>query len=97
MKTERNIGQEILAGINELKAGRVGRKHVVLTPEEIKAIRARIGVSQSAFAVLMNISVRTVQDWEQGRRRPEGPAQSLLAIASARPEVMQDVFVEHRV
>ena len=93
MTTKRDIGQEILDSIEDLKAGRVGRVHFVVTPEEVRATRARLNVSQSTFAKMLNISVRTVQDWEQGRRRPQGAAQSLLAIASARPDVFKDMFV----
>lgn len=50
-------------------------------------IRARLNLSQSAFAGLMGVSLRTVQDWEQGRRKPSGPAEALLRIAEQKPEV----------
>ena len=90
--TKRDVGQEILDSIREIKAGKVGRVTVVMEPADIKKVRKNMGVTQVSFAALMNISVRTVQDWEQGRRQPEGPAQSLLAIAARRPDVMQEVF-----
>ena len=90
---KRDIGQEILDSINEIKSGEVGRLHIYLTPAQIKAVRKSVGVSQSAFAAMLNVSLRTLQEWEQGRRQPNGPARSLLAIAAKRPDVMQEVFV----
>ena len=89
---KRDIGQEILDSIKEIKAGDVGRVHVYITADQIKAVRERVGVSQSAFAAMLNVSTRTLQEWEQGRRQPNGPARSLLAVAAKRPEVMQEVF-----
>jgi putative transcriptional regulator len=65
---------------------------VYITPAQIKAVRRKVGVSQSSFAAMLNVSPRTLQEWEQGRRQPNGPARSLLAIAAKRPEVMQEVF-----
>jgi len=91
---KRDIDQEILDSINEIKAGSVGRVHVYITPSQIKAVRRKVGVSQSSFAAMLNVSPRTLQEWEQGRRQPNGPARSLLAIAAKRPEVMQEVFAD---
>jgi putative transcriptional regulator len=81
----RNIGQEILTGIHQLKRGEVGR---VITLPPIAEIRAKAGLSQSEFARLLGVSVRTLQEWEQGRRVPSGPARTLLAIASRNPKVL---------
>ena len=89
---KRDIGQEILDSINEIKAGDVGRVSVYITADQIKAVREKVGVSQSSFAAMLNVSTRTLQEWEQGRRQPNGPARSLLAVAAKRPEVMQEVF-----
>ncbi len=91
--TKRNIGQEILDSIKEIKAGRIGRITVIMAPDDIKSIRENIGATQKSFAALMNIPVATVRDWEQGRRQPEGPAQSLLVIAAQRPDILQELFV----
>jgi putative transcriptional regulator len=90
--TKRDIGQEILDSIVEIKAGKVGRVHLHITPAQIKAVRRKIGVSQKSFAAMLNVSARTLQEWEQGRRQPNGPAQSLLAIAAKRPDVIHEVF-----
>jgi putative transcriptional regulator len=88
--SERNIGQEILEGIQEIKAFKKGkgslRTHTLKEPGPCKKIRERLRLSQSAFASLMGVSVRTVQEWEQGRRIPRGPAQSLLRLAEQNPE-----------
>ncbi len=89
--TERNIGQEILEGIQEIKKYKTGEGNLVtrkLTePAPVEVIRSKLNLSQAAFAGLMGVSVRTVQDWEQGRRKPSGPAEALLRIAEQRPEV----------
>jgi putative transcriptional regulator len=86
--TKRNIGEEILEGIRSIKRGE-GKKREVGEPD-IKAVRAKSGLSQSAFAALLGVSARTLQEWEQGRRRPTGPARSLLKIADKHPEVLKD-------
>ena len=81
----RNLGQEILAGIRQLKRGKVGR---VITLPPIAGIRAKCGLSQSEFARLLGVSVRTLQEWEQGRRAPSGPARMLLSIANRNPKLL---------
>ena len=93
--SERNIGQELLEGIQEIKAFKQGKVHLVTRklsePSHPKKIRARLKLSQTAFAGLMGVSVRTVQDWEQDRRQPSGPAKSLLRIAEQYPEIFLQV------
>jgi putative transcriptional regulator len=58
-----------------------------ITPPDVKAVREQIGLSQSEFARLMQVSVKTLQNWEQHRRNPTGPAVALLNIVKAAPEV----------
>ena len=58
----------------------------------LQVIRAKLKLSQAAFAGLMGVSLRTVQDWEQGRRRPSGPAEALLQIAQQKPEVFAELL-----
>ena len=53
--------------------------------------RYKAGLSQAKFAVLLGVSVRTLQDWQQGRRQPSGAAQTLLKIADTRPEVLREL------
>jgi putative transcriptional regulator len=62
-----------------------------MDPSPPQEIRARLALSQSTFAALMGVSVRTVQDWEQGRRQPSGPAKSLLRIAEQHPDVFKEL------
>jgi len=91
----RDIGEEILEGLREIKAfkkGKVSLKtHVLSDPSPARRIREKLRLSQSAFAALMGVSMRTVQDWEQGRRKPQGPAKSLLRIAEQHPEVFTEI------
>jgi putative transcriptional regulator len=89
-KGGRNIGAEILAGIREIKSGQVGR---VLTFPSVAETRARVGLSQSEFARLLGVSVRTLQEWEQGRRSPSGPARMLLTIAYKNPRALLDAAI----
>ena len=93
--SERDIGQEILEGIREVKAYKVGeidlRTRELKEPSSPQDIRRNLNLSQSAFAGLMGVSLRTVQDWEQGRRQPQGPAKSLLRIAEKRPEILAEL------
>ena len=87
MIKKRNLGAEILRGIRQIKAGKPGR---VLTLPSVSGIRERIGLSQSQFAKLMGVSVRTLQDWEQGRRAPSGPTRTLLMVAERNPRALLD-------
>lgn len=56
-----------------------------------REVRAKMGLSQRAFAQLLGVSLRTLQDWEQGCRRPAGAAQTLLRVASQHPEALRDL------
>ena len=78
-KKARDIGAEILQGLREIKRGEVGR---VINVPAIGKIREKTGLSQKRFAELLGVSVRTLQDWEQGRRTPSGAARTLLMIAA---------------
>ena len=86
--SKRNLQAEIKQAAAELKKGRgIGR----ITPNSPTArIRINMGLSQAAFATLLGVSKRTVQQWEQQRRKPSGAAKSLLKIAEKRPDVLRD-------
>jgi len=90
---KRDIGAELLASVLEMKAGKVGKVHRVSLSEVTNA-RAKSGLSQSQFAQVLGVSTRTLQEWEQGRRKPSGAAQSLLAIAAKRPDVIREIFMQ---
>lgn len=87
-KTKRDVGNEILAGIKELKRGEHGR---IMSLPSVAAVRELTGLSQSKFAALLGVSVRTLQEWEQGRRAPSGAARTLLMIAAKNPTALVDV------
>jgi putative transcriptional regulator len=87
-KKKRNTGAEILQGVRELKRGVHGR---VINVPDVATIREKTGLSQSRFAQLLGVSVRTLQDWEQGRRAPSGAARTLLMIAAKNPQALLDV------
>jgi len=58
---------------------------------EIVRVRAKLGLSQSKFAAILGISLDTLQNWDQGRRTPTGPAKVLLKIAARHPEILLEV------
>ena len=89
---KRDLGAELLQSVKQMKAGRAAKVHKVAVSPVISA-RMKSGLSQSAFAKLMGVSVRTLQDWEQGRREPSGAAKTLIAIAERSPEVLKEVAV----
>ncbi len=60
----------------------------VIAPGTVAAVRARMGLSQAQFARALGISLDTLQNWEQGRRQPSGPARVLLRIAIRHPEAV---------
>lgn len=62
------------------------------SPMDIKAIREKLDVSQREFALMIGVSLGTLQNWEQGRRRPVGPARALLRVASQSPEAFRDAL-----
>lgn len=61
-------------------------------PVDIKAIRQRLNQSQSEFAMMIGVSVATLRNWEQGRRRPEGPARALLRVAEHNPHAVAEAL-----
>ena len=79
----RNLAAELLESVRQMKAGRT---QVVLSPA-VEA-RERTGLSQSQFATLLGVSVRTLQGWEQGRKQPSGAARTLLTIARTNPKAL---------
>ncbi|KNZ33777.1 MAG: transcriptional regulator [Methylibium sp. NZG] len=82
-EAKRDLAAELLQSVREMKAGQV---QVVSSP--VIEARKKTGLSQSQFAVLMGVSVRTLQGWEQGRKQPSGAARTLLAIASTNPKAV---------
>lgn len=86
LEAKRDLGAEILQSIKDMHAG---KGKVVVSPAA--EARSATGLSQSQFAALLGVSVRTLQGWEQGRKQPSGAARTLLAIARANPRVILEV------
>lgn len=92
----RDIGKEILEGLEDIKAwqhGNLKLKTIEIhlpKAEDVAGIRKRLGLSQEAFAALMGVSVGTLRNWEQGRREPQGPARALLLIADKKPTAFKE-------
>jgi putative transcriptional regulator len=78
---------DLLQSVREMKAGTFARSTQVPLTEAFEA-RAKMELSQSQFAQLLGVSVRTLQEWEQGRKRPTGAAQTLLRIAVQSPQAL---------
>ena len=83
--------EDLVGSLQEAKAISKGKaapsRRFVVTAPDAKAVREQIGLSQSEFARLMRVSVKTLQNWEQHRRNPTGPAAALLKIMSSAPDV----------
>lgn len=89
--SQRNIGEELLEAVRDIKAGKVGRvESVTVTP--VAEARHNLDLTQTEFAKLLGVSKRTLQEWEQGRRQPSGAAKSLIAIAVKRPDVLKEIL-----
>ncbi len=80
-------GNELLRAVKQMNARKKGR---VYTPEQLLAISARqsVNLTQKEFAQLLNVSIDSIQDWEQGRRSPRGAAKTLLRVAQSHPKVL---------
>lgn len=93
---KKNHFEKLVASIKEageIKAGRIAPSRIYeIGPPDIKNVRERLNVSQNEFALMIGVSVRTLQNWEQGRRKPEGPAKALLRIASKNPSAVLDAL-----
>ena len=86
-EAQRDLAADLLQAVREMKAGQLS---VVSSP--VVEARQRTGLSQSQFAALMGVSVRTLQGWEQGRKQPSGAALTLIAIASTNPKALLAVM-----
>jgi putative transcriptional regulator len=77
----------------EIRRGtRRASKTTTFRPTDVQAIRAKLGASQTEFALMIGVSVATLRNWEQGRRTPEGPALALLRVAARNPKAVADAL-----
>ena len=93
--------QELLTSIRQ--AGRIRRgalkpsRVTEFRPTDVQDVRAKLGMSQTEFALMIGVSVATLRNWEQGRRTPDGPALALLRVAARNPKaVIQALHTEGR-
>ena len=83
--------ESVREGSAILRGEKDASRSFIADEPEVAAIRAEYGLSQAKFAALLGISVRTLQNWEQGRRHPHGPARVLLRVAARHPNAVLDV------
>ena len=93
---KRDLNAELLESIHQMKAGKIGRVSVAMRDGRVidsPVAKARVisRLSQAQFATLLGVSVRTLQEWEQGRRSPSGAAKTLLRVAETHPEVLREL------
>jgi len=95
---KRDIGKEIIQGLEEIKAWKRGetrlKTYAVELPRaaDVPGIRKELGLSQGQFAMFMGVSPATLRNWEQERREPQGPARSLLLVAAKQPQAVRAAF-----
>ena len=91
-----NAYDKVMAGLGDARGYLKGERdgfavHEIEVPEpDVAAIRSKTGLSQSDFAKSIGVAVGTLKNWEQRRRRPEGPARVLLALIDKRPSIVQE-------
>lgn len=84
--------QDLLRSVRQ--AGRIRRgkqkpsRVTAFRPADVKAVRGKLGTSQTEFALMIGVSVATLRNWEQGRRKPDGPALALLRVAAQNPQAV---------
>ena len=83
---------DLLESVKQMGRRQAARITKVKVPEAAEA-RALVGLSQQDFALLLGVSARTLQDWEQGRREPTGAAKTLLRVAVSHPEVLRELHL----
>lgn len=92
---KKELFMELLESVKQgaaIMKGKVKPSRSMEFPEsEVRKIREQYGLSQDRFASLIGISVATLRNWEQGRRKPEGPARVLLRVAAKHPEAILDI------
>lgn len=97
---KKELFEELLESVKQggaIMRGEMKPSRTFKFPEsEVRKIREQYGLSQDKFATLMGISVATLRNWEQGRRKPEGAARVLLRVASKHPEALLDLATNEK-
>ncbi len=89
-EAKRNVWQEVLDGVREIKAEK-GKRTNLGAKSYVVRVRLMSGLSQAKFAAALGVLKRILEQWEQGRRKPSGAAKQLLKIAERHPEVLVEV------
>ncbi len=98
VQMKKELFEDLVTSVKQ--AGKIHRgqtapsRAFVFQPEDVRQIREKLKKSQSEFARMIGVSVSTLQNWEQGRRQPEGPARALLVVASKAPRVVAKALAE---
>jgi len=95
-KTFDELLESVRQGGAILRGERKASRTYSMDDPDVASIRSEYGLSQEQFASLLGISVRTLQNWEQGRREPHGPAKVLLRVAARHPEALLDTVSSER-
>lgn len=103
MTKKRNIGNEIIEGLEESIKHMRGQKsrarvHKVEIPDniDVKTIRKTLSLTRQEFADCYGFSIRTLQHWEQGSRHPHGPARVLLLLLQREPRTIQNILIKDK-
>ena len=72
----------------------IPHRRTVMTSVNVKALRERLGLTQNEFSGMIGVSIKTLQNWEQGRREPEGPAKALLRVVEKEPQAVLSALHE---
>ena len=89
-EARRDVWQGVLDGVREIKSGG-GKRSVVEPRSPIVRARLKAGLTQEQFAALLGVSKRTLEQWEQGRRKPSQAAKTLIKVAELHPEVLRKI------
>ena len=92
--------RELLTSVRQAGQIRRGARRpsrvTTFRPTDVQAIRAKLGASQTEFALMIGVSVATLRNWEQGRRTPDGPALALLRVAARNPKAIVEALHTER-
>jgi putative transcriptional regulator len=84
--------QKLLKSVKQMgtimRGEKLAHRKTTLTDPNVKDLRERIGLTQTDFSQMIGVSIRTLQNWEQGRREPEGPAKALLRVVERNPQAV---------
>ena len=75
-----------------MQGDKIAHRRTVLSTVDVKGLREKIGLTQNEFSRMIGVSIKTLQNWEQGRREPEGPAKALLRVVEKAPQAVMSAL-----